>query len=88
MLAKSLTVIGLSWDQDQNKNGTEPLLRNRMDHGIEGQKNMMVISQDPVIQYFVPPVPLREDNYEAKEEERSQYTTMVVMKTSSCFSAQ
>ena len=29
----------------------------------------------------------REENYEAKEEARSQYTYMVVMKTSSCFSA-
>ena len=28
------------------------------------------ISLDPVIRYFVPPLPLREENYEAKEEER------------------
>ena len=42
-------------------------------------ENCWLISQDPVIQYFVPPVPLREENYEAKT---------VVMKTSSFFSAQ
>ena len=36
---------------------------------------------------FVPPVPLREENYEAKKGERSLLTSMVVMKTSSCFSA-
>ena len=38
------------------------------------------ISLDPVIRYFVPPVPLREENHEAKEGERSQYSSMVVMK--------
>ena len=36
---------------------------------------------------FVPPVPLREENYEAREGERSPYTSTVVMRTSSCFSA-
>ena len=38
--------------------------------------------KNPVIQYFVRTVPLREENYEAKEEARSQYTSMVVMKAS------
>ena len=40
-----------------------------------------------VIRYFVPPVPLRKENWEAKEEARSLYTSTVVMKTSRCFSA-
>ena len=37
---------------------------------------------DPVTQYFVP---LREENYEATEGKRSQYTSMVAMRPSSCF---
>ena len=43
---------------------------------------------DGKYRYFVPPVPLREENCEAKEVERSRYTSMVAMKPSSCFSAQ
>ena len=46
------------------------------------------ISQDLVTQHFELPVPLREGNYEAMEEARSQYTSMAVMKTSSCLTAQ
>ena len=88
MLANSLAVIGLSWGLDQKRSGTEPTLINETDPGIEWQKKWCWLSLDPVIQYFVPPVPLREENYEAKEEARSQFTSMVVMKTSSCFSAQ
>ena len=84
MFAKSLAVIGLSWGLDERKNGTEPTPTNQMDPGIEGQNKCRQISLDPVIQYFVPPVLLREEKYEAK----SQYTSLVVMKTSSCFSAQ
>ena len=61
--------------------------QNPTDHGIKLQRTWWRISQDPVIQHFVPPVPLREENYEAKEGARSQHTSMVVMKTSSCFSA-
>ena len=45
------------------------------------------ISQDPVVQYFVPPVLLREENYEANEGALILSTSMVVMKASSCFSA-
>ena len=44
-------------------------------------------SQISVIQNFVPPVPLREENGEAKGMARSPYTSTVAMKTSSCFSA-
>ena len=51
-------------------------------------EEMMENVLDPVIRYFVHTVPWREVNYEAKEGERSQYTSMVVMKTPSCFSAQ
>ena len=88
MLANSIAVIGLSWSLDQKRNGTELTLTNPTDHGINLQRTWWQISQDLVIQYFVPPVPLREENYGAKEVARSQYTPMVVMKTSSCFSAQ
>ena len=87
MLANSLAVIGVSWGLDQKKNGAEPFLTNQMDHGIQWQKKWWRNSLDPVIRYFVPPVPLREENYEAKEGERSQYTSLVAMKPSSCFSA-
>ena len=88
MLENSLAVIGLSWGLDQKKSGVEPTLTNQMDHGIEWQKKWWQISLDLVIQCFVLPVPWREENYEAKKGERSQYTSMVTIKTSSCFSAQ
>ena len=56
--------------------------------GSNCTENEGKFSQDPVIQYFVLPVPsLKEENCEAKEEVRSQYTSMVEMKASSCFSA-
>ena len=38
MLANALAVSGLSWGLDQKKNGTEPVLKNKMDHGIEWHK--------------------------------------------------
>ena len=85
--ARRFPVIGLSWGLDQKKSGTKLTLTNSTEHGINLQRTRRQISQDPVIQYFVPPVPLREENYEVKEEARSQYTSTVVMKTSSCFSA-
>ena len=50
-------------------------------------ENMMANFSGSGHSYFVP-VPLREENYEAKEEARCPYTSMVVVKTSSCFSAQ
>ena len=55
MLANSLVVIGLSWSLDQKKNGTEP------DGSWDRMEEEMI-----VIQYFVLPMPLREENYEAK----------------------
>ena len=70
------------------ESGTELTLTNPTDHGINLQRIWWHISQDLVSQYLVLPVLLREENYEAKEEERSQYTSMVAMKPSSCFSAQ
>ena len=83
MLARA--VIGLSWSLEQKRNGTEPTPTNQTDPGIDRPKKWWSIS---VIQYFVPTVPSREENYEAKEEARTQYTSMVVMITSSFFSAQ
>ena len=38
MLANSLTVIGLSWDLEQKRNGTEPTLTNLTDHGTKLQR--------------------------------------------------
>ena len=66
MLADSLAVTGLSWGVDQKRNSTELTLTNPTDHGIHLKRISWQISQDPVIQYFVLPVPLREENYEAK----------------------
>ena len=80
-LVSSLAVIGLSWNLDQKRNGTEPTPTNPTDLGIEWQKKWCKFSQIPIIQYFLPWVPLREVSYEAKEGERSQYTSTVVMKT-------
>ena len=86
-LVNSRAVIGLSWSLDQKRNDAESTPINQTDPGTEWQRIWWWISQDPVIQYFESPVPLREENYEAKEETRSLYTSMVVRKTSSCFSA-
>ena len=63
MLANSLAVIGLSWRLDQKKNGTEPTLTNQMDPGIDGPNKCWQFSLDRVIRYFMPPVPVREENY-------------------------
>ena len=59
MLADSLAVVGLSWSLDQKRNGAEPTPTNPTDLGTEWQRIWWWISQIPVIQYFVPPVPLR-----------------------------
>ena len=77
ILSRSLVFLG-AWIR--RKNCTELTLTNQMDHGIEWRKKWWQISLDPVIHCFVPPVLLREENYEAKEEARSQCTSMVVMK--------
>ena len=65
-LANSLAVIGLYWDLDQKKSGSEPTLTNQTDHGIEWLKKWIQISLDLVIRFFVLLVPLREENYEGK----------------------
>ena len=70
MLVNSLAVIGLSWSLDQKINGTEPSPTNQMDPGAKLQKTCCRISQKTVNQYFVPPVPLGEEIYEAKEGEK------------------
>ena len=62
ILVNSLAVIGLSWCLDQKRHATEPTLTNPTDHGIKLKRKWWQVSQDPVIQYFVPPVPLREEN--------------------------
>ena len=85
MLVDSLAVIGLSWAWIRKKwYGT---YTDRPD-GSWNQyaENMMANFSDSGHPYFVPPVPLRGENYEAKEGEISLYTSTVVMKTSSCFS--
>ena len=87
MLANSLAVIGLSWGLGQKRNGTEPTPTNPTDPGTKLQRIWRRISQIPVTQYFVPPLPLREENWGAKDMARSLYTSTVAMKTSSCFSA-
>ena len=55
-------VIGLSWGLDQNCNGTGFTLTNPMGHGTKLHWIWWRISQNQVIQYFVPPVPLREED--------------------------
>ena len=50
-------------------------------------EEMMEIFYRSVIRHFVPSVLLREENYQAYEEERSQYTSMVIMKPLRCISA-
>ena len=87
MLAHSLAVVGLSWGLDQKRNGTELTLLNPTDPGTKLQNTWWWISQNPVTRYFVPPVPLRVENYDAKDMVRSLFTSTVVMTTSSWFSA-
>ena len=45
-----------SWGLDQKRNGAEPTLTNPTDLGTKLQRTWWRISQNPVIQYFVPPV--------------------------------
>ena len=66
MLVNSLAVIGLSRGLDQKRNVTELALTNPTDPGPELQRIWWLTSQISAIQYFVPPVPLREENWEAK----------------------
>ena len=70
MLPNFLAVIGLSWGLDHKKNGTEPKLKNQMEHGIVRQKKWWQISLDPVIRYFVPPAVLREENFTQQRREK------------------
>ena len=57
-----LAVIGLSWGLDPNRSGTEFTMAYQMDLGIELQRKCCSTSQNPIIQYFVVPVPWREEN--------------------------
>ena len=54
----------------------------------QSAENMMANFSGPGHPIFRASMLLRDENYKAKEGERSQYTSMVAMKTSSCFSAQ
>ena len=60
MLADSLAVVGHSWDLGQKRNCTELPLINPTEPGTKLPNKWCWISQIPVIQYFVRPVPLRE----------------------------
>ena len=73
MLADSLAVIGLYWGLDQKKSGTELTLTDLTDHGINLQRIWWQISQDPVIQYFVPPVHLRGELRSKEESKKSMH---------------
>ena len=79
-------VIGLSWELDLKRSGTELTMANQMDLGIERRRKCCRISQDPVIRCSVVPAPWREDNWEAKKEERQQFTSTEVRKILSCSS--
>ena len=81
-----LAVIGLSWGLDLKRSGTELTIANQMDLGTELQRKCCSTSQDPVTRYSVAPVPWREENQDAKEEDGQQYTSMAVRKAMSSFS--
>ena len=80
----SLAVIGLSLGMDLKRSDTE--LYGTDDCKADGswklQRKCCRTSQDQVIRHPVVPV----KNWEAKEEEWHQYTSMTVRKTLSCFS--
>ena len=86
MLKDPLAVIGLSLGLDLKRSGTELTIANQMDLGTELQRKCCSTSQDRVILCSVVAVPWREENSEAKMEERHQYTSITVRKTLSCFS--
>ena len=79
MLADSLAVIGLSWSWIRRGVVRNLHWQTRRVMEFNLQRTWWQISQDPVIQYFAPPVPLREENDEAKEEARRQYSSMVAV---------
>ena len=68
-----LAVIGLSLDLVQKRSGAPHTIANQTDVGIGLRRKYCKISKDLVAQYSIVPVPWREDNFEAKEEEGQQY---------------
>ena len=71
---------GLSWRLDPKRSGAELTMANQMDVRIELPRKCCRISKDPIIRYSGVPTPYREYNWEAKEEERHQFTSKEVWK--------
>ena len=85
MLVNSLAVTGLSWSLDQKRSGAEKTRRimgsNSREH--DGKFLSIWLSDISSLQCLLE---MRITKH--RRGKRSQYTSMVVMKTSSCFSAQ
>ena len=60
MLADSLAVVGHSWDLDQKRNGTKPILRNQTEIGTGLLNKWCSTLQKAVIQNVVPPAPWKD----------------------------
>ena len=76
MLKDFLAVTGLSWDLDLKRSGTERTMANQMDLAPEWRRKCCIISKIPVVRYSDVPASWREDNKEAKEEERQQFHSL------------
>ena len=87
MLTNSLSVIGLSWEL-----GSEETWYGTYTDKPDGSwdrmaEELMAIFSGSGHPIFRASSALKEENHEAKEGARSLFTSMVVMKASSCFSA-
>ena len=80
MLADSRSDVGLFGDLDQRRKGTELALINQKEIGTKLLNKWCSILQKAVILSFVPPVPLKEENWEAKKRERRLLISPVVNK--------
>ena len=80
MLADHRLGVGHCWDLDQRRNGAELILINQMELGTRLLNERCSTLQKAVILYFVPPAPWKEEFKEAKERERSLFTSTVAKK--------
>ena len=85
ILAGTLVISG---DVDQRRNGTELILINQMDHGIEWQKKWCSTLPKAVTRYFVPLAPRKSEELRSKGKgKRSLFITTVVKKPLNWFFA-
>ena len=80
--------VGHFWGLDARRNGVEPILTNRTENGTDLLKAWSSTLLKADILYFVPSVLWKDENLEAKEKERRQFTSTEVVKPLGWFFAQ